>query len=467
MEKKNIYAVLVLVILAGLAVYSMRTPDSSERVGERPRALPALVAANIASLELAQPGGTDKVTLTKKAEKWQVTAPVDKPADQQAVKTAVEALEKLKWGDITTQQKDRHADLEVSDDKAVHVVAKDASGAVLADLLVGKSVGTWTLVRVAGKDDVWQAGELYASTFKREGKSWRDHVIFDLKADEAEKVVLATVDPKDGSLELERVLPAAPEKKEEQKPASIHEAKWKVSKGQIATLKAGVELDHAVVNRLVQSVATLRAGDFLDAGKPDELGLAPGAPGQIEITVTFKGGQTAAVRLGSQKGEDLFAMAVASSQIFSLKKWGVEQLLHIPADLGDKSVLSLKADQIESATIVQGTESLILKPADKSWKADKLPDADEAKLKGIAEGFDGLVGTGFVPASAPEQASLVKPRGLLTLKPKGQPPVVLKIGDARGEDVVVQKIGMLPVWMKKYQVDRFFKKPADVAKDKK
>ena len=74
-------------------------------------------------VEVTQPGGKDAVKITKQGERWQVVSPYDKPADQSVVKSAVESLEKIKWGDITTQQKERHAELEVSDDKAIHVVA--------------------------------------------------------------------------------------------------------------------------------------------------------------------------------------------------------------------------------------------------------------------------------------------------------------------------------------------------------
>lgn len=473
MEKKNLYALLALVALAGLAYYAMRTPEKGDRIGDKPRALAEIKAANITSLEISQPGGGDKVTLTKKGEKWQVTAPYDKPADQQAAKSAVEALEKIKWGDVTTQQKERYGELEVSDDKAVHVVAKDGAGATLADLYLGKTAGSATMVRVAGKDEVWQATDFYTSSFKRDGKSWREHVIYDFKADEATKVSLSGAG---GKLVLERVQPAADGK--DAKPSSIMEAKWKIVEGTVATLKPGVELDHMVANRIAQGVSTLRAGDFLDAAKPEEVGLAPGAAGQIEVSVTYKDGKSAGVRVGSVKGEDYHVQTLDSPQIFTVKKWSMEQVAHLPADFGDKSLVSLKADQIDSVTIVSGpnaaTDVLVVRAADKGWKADKVADADDAKLKSIAEAFDGVNGNNFVAAGAAELASLVKPRATVTIARKGGPkagaPVVLKIGEARGDDVVVQKgdaaVGEA-VWVKKYQVDRFLKKPADVGKDKK
>lgn len=463
MERKNLFALTALIVLAAVAVYVMRSPEKGDRVGDRPRPLPEVKASSIASLELTQPGGTDKVTLTKKGEKWQVTAPYDKPADQAAVKSATEALEKIKWGDITTQQKERFAELEVSDEKAVHVVAKDAGGAVLADLLLGKSNGNNTMVRIAGKDEVWQGGDLYASAFKKDGKSWREHAIFDLKADDAQKVTLSAGGSK---VVLERLPPPAAEGN---KPAAtaIFDAKWKVAEGEIKTLKPGVELDNALVNRMVQGLASLRAADFLDAAKPEELGLAPGAPGQIEVVVAFKDGKSGGVRVGSQKGEDYNLQALDSGQIFTAKKWSVEQLAHVPADLGDKSLVSLKADQIESVSVVQDKDVLTVKAADKGWKADKLADADEAKLKALVESFDNLSGASFVAPGAPELGSLVKPKATVTVKPKGGAAIVLKIGDTRGDETVVQKVGQEPLWLKKFQAERFTKKPADMVKEKK
>ena len=97
----------------------------------------------------------------------------------------------------------------------------------------------------------------------------------------------------------------------------------------------------------------------------------------------------------------------------------------------------------------------------------KADPANEAKIKAVVEGFDGLTGSGFVPPGAPELASLAVPKQTVTVKPKGAAAVVLKIGDARGEDVVVQKVGQDALWLKKYQVERFLKKASDLAKDKK
>ena len=462
MEKKNLYALVPFVALTVAAVYSLRSPERGERVGERPRAIAEIKAGSIGSLEVAQAGDKDKVSLSKKGDKWQVTAPYDKPADPTVAKAAVEALEKVRWGDLVTQQKSRHAEFEVSDDKAVHVVAKDSGGAVLADLYIGKASGNATMVRVAGKDDVWQALDLYASTYKREGKTWRDHGIFDLKADDAEKLSIQGGGTK---VSLERV-PAAAGADGKPGSQSIYEAKWRIAEGD-AVLKPGLEVDNSLLNRMVQSLSTLRASEFQDAAKPEELGLTTGAPGQITVTVNYKEGKSAGVRIGVLKGDDYFVQTVDNPQVISVKKFGMETIAHIPQDIRDKSLLSLKAEQIESVTIQQGAELISLKLQDKTWKADKLADADEAKIKQLVEGFDGLAGTGFVAPDSAELKSLLAPKATITVKPKNGAPVVIKVGDARGEDFAVQKAGQDAMWVRKLQIERLLKKPADLAKDKK
>ena len=72
MEKKTLYALIALLALGGLSVYVMRAPEKGDRVGERPRPLPEVKPGSIAQIELTQPKGTDKVSLSKKGDKWQV-----------------------------------------------------------------------------------------------------------------------------------------------------------------------------------------------------------------------------------------------------------------------------------------------------------------------------------------------------------------------------------------------------------
>ena len=73
MEKKTLYALGAFVALAVLAVIALRSPEKGERVGDRPRPVPEIKKDSVATLEITQAGGKDKVTITKKGDKWQVT----------------------------------------------------------------------------------------------------------------------------------------------------------------------------------------------------------------------------------------------------------------------------------------------------------------------------------------------------------------------------------------------------------
>ena len=84
----------------------------------------------------------------------------------------------------------------------------------------------------------------------------------------------------------------------------------------------------------------------------------------------------------------------------------------------------------------------------------------------MVEGFEGLTGTGYLAPDAAELKSLVAPKAILTVKPKTGAPVIIRVGDARGEDFAVQKVGQDALWLRKLQVERLLKKPADLAKDK-
>lgn len=463
MERKTLYSLGALVVLGVLAYFTLSTPEKGDRVGEKPRPVAEIKGDKVASIEVNQGGGKEKATLTKKGDKWQVTAPYDKPADGAAVKSMVEGLEKMKWGDITTRKKESHGDLEVSDDKALHVVAKDSGGQVLADLYLGKSAGAGTMVRVAGKDDVYQVSEVSSYNFKREAKDWRDKVIFDHKADEAEKVLL-----QGGGASVTLTRQAAEKGADGKAKTSIFDAKWAIEKSADATaLQPGATtVDDALVNRLVQGIAGLRASDFHDDAKVAELGLAEGDAGVKVVRVTFTGGKTAGLRIGATKGEDVYAQAEGSPQVFSAKKFTMESLAHLPKDIGDKTVVKLKEADLSEVTIQQGTDVLALKKGDKGWKADKVADADDGKVKGVAEAFDNLAGSGFIPAGSKELEGLAKPKATVTLKPKTGAPLVIKIGEAVGDEMPVQVAGKDALWVKKYTVERFLKKPADLAKDK-
>ena len=77
------------------------------------------------------------------------------PADEDAAKQAFEAVEKLEFGSIVTDQKAKHDEYEVGA-KSPRVVVKKGDK-VAGRLPRGQGGQQPDLVRVEGKDEVWQA----------------------------------------------------------------------------------------------------------------------------------------------------------------------------------------------------------------------------------------------------------------------------------------------------------------------
>ncbi|MDB4981804.1 MAG: uncharacterized protein JWM82_2556, partial [Myxococcales bacterium] len=178
MNRKSLIAVAVFAILGLVAILSLRQPEKGEGAADRQRPLGKIVAADLDTIQILS--GSVTTTLKRDAAgKTSVTTPVAYPADEGNAKSAFEQLEKLELGDLVTENKARHAEFQVDDAHALHVIAKSekAGGKVLVDLLVGKIVGSGTMVRLAGKDEVWTAGGGIRGAFDHPTADWRDRSI--------------------------------------------------------------------------------------------------------------------------------------------------------------------------------------------------------------------------------------------------------------------------------------------------
>ncbi|HEY3353646.1 MAG TPA: DUF4340 domain-containing protein, partial [Polyangia bacterium] len=188
-KKTTVMLGLFVLLLAGVIGAKVALKPAGERSGDRPRPIPAMKAADVDELQLTQNKVT--VTLKKTGEAWALTAPVSYPADQAGVKSALEKLETLGFDGVVTDRAEKHVDYEVTDDKGVRVVARKG-GAVLADLILGKVAGGFTMLRLQGKNDVWRGVGSLKYVFGKETKNWRDHEVMTFKKDDVEKVELRT-----------------------------------------------------------------------------------------------------------------------------------------------------------------------------------------------------------------------------------------------------------------------------------
>jgi len=129
MSRKNLTTLLLLAVLTVVAIVVLRRPEKGQRVGDRPRPIAKLAPGSFDTLTVTK--ADVATTIKKDGDKYKVVAPVQFPADENVAKQAFEAVEKLEFGDIVSDQKTKHAEFEVEepapgskDAKAVRVVAK-------------------------------------------------------------------------------------------------------------------------------------------------------------------------------------------------------------------------------------------------------------------------------------------------------------------------------------------------------
>jgi hypothetical protein len=446
MEKRTLYA-LVLFLALGLGAFLvMRAPEKGDRSGPKPRPVPTIKAAEIEALDVTSEK-QEAVSLAKDGANWRIKAPKDWPADAAGVKSLVDALEKLSFADIVTENKEKYDEMGVADGKSAHVVARGAGGKVLADLYIGKTIGGFTMLRPAGKNEVWQSTGLFNYLLNKDAKAWRDHVIFEFAANDGDKL---GVESGANKLTLTKIVDEK----------NKGEAKWKIAEAAGDAPKTSDALDTGMVNGTVQALSTLRATDFADDRPASETGLAAPA---VKVSV-HAGAKDLKLLVGATKGDDIFVQAEGNPTIFTVKKYSLERVAHRPADYRDKTLAKIKEADLASVDLTVGTEAISLSHAGDKWKWAK--PTDDAKVKPVVSAFENLVGASIAEEKDPAKTGLAKPAGTIVLHSKDKSTLTLKIGalSADKADYFVQKVGSPDVVMvKKYLVDRFLKKPADFA----
>ncbi len=448
MEKRTLYALIAVVALGAVAFWVVRAPEKGQRQGPPPRPIPELKANDIAQLELTNDKGEKTALERTGATEWRVKSPGDYKADDQGVKMVLDGLEKLTFADVASENVDKQAELGVADGKGARIVAKNGARTI-ADLHVGKAIGGYTMVRVDGKNETWQASGLYPYTVGRAPSGWRDHAIFALTAADIDKV---TVESGPSKLVLAR-----------DGGDKGNETKWKVAESTGAAPKTTADLDVAQVNAVVQGIANLHATDFADDKKVDEVkGKGP------TITVVAKGAPHT-LFVGGEKGDDVFVATSDAPQVYSVKKYSLEHFAKKPVDYRDKTIVKAKEADIAAVDITAGGETTTLTQGkDGKWTASK-GTADDSKVKPAILGFDNLVANSFSDDKEPAKTGLNKPQGRAVLHLKNKQSVVINVGAATKDgDYYVQKGGSPDVFLvKKFAVDRWMKKPADLVAAKK
>jgi hypothetical protein len=132
----------------------LRQPEKGESARDRQRPLEKIDASALDTLVVTRGGAT--TTIKKDGDKYKIVSPGTYVADENVAKQAFEAVEKLEFGNIISDQKAKHAEFEVDDAKGIKVVAKKG------DQVLPTSWSARHRQRHDGahhgKDQVWKAG---------------------------------------------------------------------------------------------------------------------------------------------------------------------------------------------------------------------------------------------------------------------------------------------------------------------
>ncbi|HLK88860.1 MAG TPA: DUF4340 domain-containing protein [Polyangia bacterium] len=446
MNRKTLIALGAFVVLGLIAIVALRQPEKGERAGDHPRPLPALSPPQITTLEVTKGGVT--TTLKNEGGVYKVTAPVNYPADSGNAKSAFEGLGKIDVTDLVTSQPDKQAEFEVDDKTCVRLVAKH-DGQVLADFVVGKSMGSGTMVRLSGSNDVWRASGISKFTYDKGPVEWRDKSITTFTAGDAEK--LDIVDGKDGAkISL---------KKTGTKQGS--EDKWEVTDSSVKIDK----LDNSVPNGIVSALSAWKANDFADGMTANQAALDARA---LNITVGLKGGQSVAVRVGGKQGDDTYVKKTDAPQMFLVKKFNLDRVAKRPVEFRDKTLCDIAADDLGEISVSAGDKSFTLTKSGSDWKATKPKlDLDGSKATPIAGAFKDLKAASYAEDQSLKDNGLAKPKVITAKSKDGKQSCLVHVGDESKDKVnyVVTKGKETDVLLApKWALDRILVKPDDLKK---
>jgi hypothetical protein len=397
MNRKTLIAGLVFAGLILTAVLLLRSPEKGTAPPERAgRPIAKLTADGFDTLEVTK--GKDTTIIKKEGDAYKIVKPIAYPADKDAAKLAFEAIAKMDFGNIVSDQKSRQTEFEVGDDGLRVAIKKGEK--LLADLRVGKTTNQMTMVRVEGKNDVWAVMGLPKYQLDKDTSAWRDKTITQFEEKDAEKlqvvtksgakIVLSKPAPRDGG--------AAPE--------------W-----QLVESSVKVEpFDKSIATGVASQLATWKANEFADDAKPEETGLDSPS---LTVTVGLHNGTQQTALVGNKKGEEDWYVKLADKpQVFLVKKYNLERMNKRPIEYRDKTLCNLKSDELTEVAITHDKDSFALAKQGNSWKATKPANftADDTKISNITNAFSEWKGQGFAEDNSVKTTGLGKPKATVVAK---------------------------------------------------
>lgn len=317
----RIYAAIAVLGVLGAGYYLTTKDEKIERDQRATSAskqdLPTIALAKedgekVTKVEIVN-ADKGKVVLEKKGDAWELSEPSPAKANQNDVKSLIDALDDFKVTDAIDRGTGAYEQYEVTDSKAIHLsVFKGADKAL--ELFIGKSGTRGQMMRVAGKDGVFAVSGYQSWLFTKEAKNWRDKSILKFEEKDASKVV---VENKNGRFSF-----------------SKKDGKWVASrdkrdkKGELESVEKWEKFEAKKVDDLLRAYKGLNAVDFGDAKETADsadTGLADATKEGGTIAITT-GDSTLKLKVGkAQKGSNRFFLKEGGDgTVYVVSSWAAD-----------------------------------------------------------------------------------------------------------------------------------------------
>ncbi len=291
MNRKNIIALLVLLVVAGIfLIINMNEP--TEKVfyyfGEN--------SDNFHTIVLADTSGT--ITLVKNNEKWEMTDPVESPIKKRKSEDLINKLTSSKTSSlpISISEKAQTA-YNVTDSLATLITIFDAEGNEIRQALIGRADNyNFSYARHPQSTEIYQLSENLSWTIKPDVKGWRENIVLELDTD--------------------NILDFHVISKERNYKFTYADSLWKFTENDFTQ---DVEDDNKVMKKLLNRFKSLRATDFLDKEYENYQDLLNDPHLSIKINTSDSGSKILTV-IPYDSTSDLLQLGSQKSPLYLIQK---------------------------------------------------------------------------------------------------------------------------------------------------
>jgi hypothetical protein len=406
MKKSTLIALVVfLALAAGVALTQQGRP-------RRGITQVSFTTVNVDGIDRVDVAGEKPIELRKENGKW--TLPNGKRADAGAVTRMLDSIARVESSDLVTENPDRFADLEVTEEKGAAIKAF-ASGVSIAEFTLGKGARDGSYLRI--RDSVYLVPRVYRGAFQRDESGWLERKLFadDLNSVDEIEVKVAGEDPytlvKDGT-------------------------DWVTGDG--TKVPDDFRFDRSAARTLASSLVGAQAKDILDDA-PDV--AQAGLGDEADVLTFYVAGDSAprTLRLGKDaERSTVYAKASSFEKTLTVPAYLAENLRKRFEDLRNLSLMDFDAAAATRLELRNGDEHLLFAKVDGEWRLEESSKKEEnfeldpnQVAKRIAE-VSRLRGVAF---AEDDGASLAEPSASVTITSAGDEPLVLAFGkETKWED---------------------------------